>query len=72
MPGPIRLGVVTAYDAPRGLGSVSDETGGSWAFHCTRIADGSRQIEVGARVAFTLAAGHLGKMEAASLTKLQG
>ena len=34
------------------------------AFHCTAITDGSRRIEVGAVVAFVVAAGRLGRLEA--------
>ncbi len=68
----VRLGVVTAFDEQRGLGSVADDAGGRWAFHCTQIADGTRTIAPGTRVAFLEAAGHLGRMEAVGLTKLDG
>jgi len=66
----LRTGTVTAFDAPRGLGEVTDDAGGELPFHCTAIADGSRMIDVGTRVAFTTAAGHLGKVEARELVPI--
>ncbi|MEO6989694.1 MAG: hypothetical protein ABI239_13735 [Aquihabitans sp.] len=48
-----RHGVVTAYDDHAGLGAITDaSTGFVWPFHCTRIADGSRTIQVGGPVGF--------------------
>ena len=64
--GPL-LGRVASFDADRGLGTVAAETGGEYAFHATAIADGSRRIEVGARVAFTVAPGRRGRYEACSV-----
>jgi len=61
------IGTVTVFDAHRGLGTVVDDTGSELAFHCTAIADGSRRIEVGARVSFVVVPGHLGRMEAREL-----
>lgn len=58
-----RHGVVTAFDYDRGLGTVAQDGGPSFAFHCTAIADGSRQVEVGTKVLFTVAAGHMGRFE---------
>jgi cold shock CspA family protein len=66
----LHLGVVKGFDERRGIGSVTDDAGTRWTFHCTQIADGTRAIEVGARVAFVEVAGHLGRMEAVSLVKL--
>ena len=66
----LHLGVVTAFDEARGLGEVRDAAGVAFPFHCTQIADGTRTIEVGARVAFEAVAGHLGRMEAVGLTAL--
>jgi cold shock CspA family protein len=48
---------------------VTDATT-TWPFHCTEIADGTRSVEVGRRVAFDVVAGHLGRMEAVRVTKL--
>jgi cold shock CspA family protein len=67
---PFRLGRVSAFDEPRGLGSVTDRAGAEYPFHCTAIADGSRTIEVGTEVAFRVAPGHLGRMEAACIAPL--
>jgi cold shock CspA family protein len=58
------LGRVTSFDPARGLGTVADDAGGEYGFHATAIADGSRRIEVGARVAFTVTPGHRGLYEA--------
>ncbi len=57
------------FDDPRGLGTVLDDADGRrYGFHCTAIADGSRRIDVGARVTFLLAPGHLGRVEARAIT----
>ncbi len=68
----IRTGVVDEFDDPRGLGHVLGDDGRRYGFHCTAVADGSRRIEVGTRVAFTLVAGHQGRLEARSLVGLAG
>lgn len=60
-----RAGRVAAFDAERGVGSVSREDGGpDLFFHCTGIADGSRRIDPGAGVTFIVRPGHLGRWEA--------
>jgi cold shock CspA family protein len=59
-----RPGTVTAFDDDRGLGTVTDDDGTSYDFHCTALTDGSRHVAVGTRVTFLVAAGHLGRMEA--------
>jgi CspA family cold shock protein len=66
--GGIRHGVVSEFDEPRGLGTVVDDGGTRYAFHCTQVVDGSRRIEVGSRVVFVLVPGHLGRLEARQLT----
>lgn len=63
-------GAVTAFDADRGLGTVATDAGRELPFHCTAIADGTRTIEVGARVVFGTAPGHLGRVEARGLVAL--
>jgi cold shock CspA family protein len=63
-------GVVEAFDDDRGLGTLVDDDGDRLPFHCTAIADGTRTVDVGRRVAFVVAPGRLGGWEAASLTKL--
>ena len=45
-------GMVVDFDARRGLGRVRADDGAELPFHCTRIADGTRTIAVGARVRF--------------------
>jgi cold shock CspA family protein len=62
-------GVVVAFDDPRGLGTVRADDGTEYGFHCTAIADGTRTIEVGARVEFGLIP-RLGVYEATNLTKV--
>lgn len=64
----ILSGIVTAFDAERGLGEVTDATGYVLGFHCTAVADGSRRIEVGTAVHFRAVAGHRGLLEARELT----
>ena len=60
-------GVIASFDDPRGIGVIADDDGGEVPFHCTAIADGSRSIEEGARVRFSVVAGHLGRWEAADI-----
>ena len=57
------LGVVTDWDDPRGIGSI---TSGEqvYPFQCTQIADGTRTIESGAQVRFRTRPWHLGRLEA--------
>jgi len=52
---PALLGVVVSFDAAIGLGTIKDQDGGVWPFHCISIADGSRTIDVGADVTFRTA-----------------
>ena len=49
-------GAVIEFDADAGLGVVEDIAGRRYPFHCTAIADGTRSIEVGAAVRFSIAA----------------
>ena len=59
-------GVVVAFDAAAGLGSVAAPDGVTYAFHCIEIADGSRSIDVGTEVSFRLLP-KLGAVEARCL-----
>jgi cold shock CspA family protein len=45
-------GTVTAFDREVGLGSIVGVEGTTWPFHCIAIADGSRDIALGAAVTF--------------------
>jgi cold shock CspA family protein len=60
-------GRVATFDVTRGLGTVDDDDGTAYGFHATAIADGSRRIEVGTAVVFTVSPGHRGLYEARSL-----
>jgi cold shock CspA family protein len=59
--------MVEAFDEERGLGTVADDAGRTYPFHCTAIADGSRSIAVGTRVVFLIVPGHLGRLEGRAL-----
>jgi cold shock CspA family protein len=65
-------GRVTEFDAHRGLGVVRADDGADFPFHCTRIVDDSRAIDVGAVVEFVVVPGGLGRWEAGRLVKLAG
>jgi cold shock CspA family protein len=62
-----RFGRVASFDATRGLGTVRDDAGEVFGFHATAIADGTRSIDVGTPVTFSLAPGHGGRSEARTL-----
>ena len=66
------LGTIVAFDALRGLGSVALARGNGVVvpFHCMAIDDGTREIEVGIRVAGTLAPDAVGRLQMTSITKL--
>jgi cold shock CspA family protein len=77
MAGPVlsagpHLGRVTSFDSKRGLGTVTElDTDGEFPFHATAVTDGSRAIDPGSIVAFTVAPGHGGRDEAQFLVKLE-
>lgn len=60
-------GVVGSFDAPGGWGVITSDAGDEIAFHCTAIADGSRDIAVGTMVRFDLGAGRMGRWEATAI-----
>jgi cold shock CspA family protein len=60
---------VTSFGGDRGLGTVIDEDGTQFDFHCTGIADGTRDIEVGRSVTFEVRPGHRGQLEARQVVK---
>lgn len=49
-----RTGRVVSFDADVGLGEVESSTGERHRFHCVEIADGTRDITLGAEVSFDL------------------
>ncbi|HXN63558.1 MAG TPA: hypothetical protein VN886_24145 [Acidimicrobiales bacterium] len=63
----VHHGRVTSFERARGLGTVTGDDGAVFDFHATAVADGSRTIDVGTAVTFTVAAGHRGRYEARSL-----
>ena len=66
----LHIGHVTGFNSHVGTGIVTSDEGQEWMFHLTAIADQSRQIEAGQRVAFLVEAGGPGLWEAKELTKL--
>lgn len=66
--GPIS-GTVTVFDSRRGIGELRTDDDRVYPFHCTRIADGSREISVGVPVEFTVAPGPLGRWEAVGIRR---
>ena len=61
---------VAAFDAARGLGTVVTDEGRELSFHAARISDGSRSVEVGARVAVEVGRGAApGTWEATAVVK---
>jgi cold shock protein len=67
-----RTGTVAAYDEAAGFGTIAEDDGPERWFHCTAIADGSRTIEVGARVRYDVVAGRMGRWEAAGIQPAGG
>ena len=60
-------GRVVAFDPAVGLGEVAGADGATYPFHCIEIADGTREIALGAAVTFVPLA-KLGRYEAAGVT----
>jgi cold shock CspA family protein len=63
----LRTGTVVEFDTERGRGIVEDADGARLDFHCTRVADGSRSVAVGATVRYAIVPGTLGRWEAAAI-----
>lgn len=61
-------GKVIAFDFERGLGVVQAEDGSTLPFHCTAIADQTRNINVGTVVTWSVRPGRLGQWEATEIT----
>jgi cold shock CspA family protein len=61
-------GEVVTFDDAAGHGSVRADDGNQYFFHCTAVADGTRTIAVGAKVAFEVVPGRRGQWEASGLT----
>jgi cold shock CspA family protein len=67
---PPALGSVASFDELRGLGTVLLDDGRLLSFHATALADRSRQIDPGRRVAVVVVPGHGGRYEAEAVTVL--
>jgi cold shock CspA family protein len=65
----MRFGRVVSFDARRGWGTVAESEGADFEFefHATAIGDGSRRIDPGTAVVFTVVPGHRGRYEAREL-----
>lgn len=64
-----KTGVVTLFNPSIGLGEITDSSGHIWPFHCVAIEDGSRSIETGTSVTFTVRF-HVAREEAFSIRKV--
>ncbi|HEV3364266.1 MAG TPA: hypothetical protein VG795_09020, partial [Acidimicrobiia bacterium] len=62
-------GQVVAFDSKRGLGEIRGDDDRAYPFHCTKIADGTREIPVGMPVEFRVAPGPLGRWEAVEIRR---
>ncbi len=62
-----RSGTVDHFDEAEGLGTVRDDEGTSYPFHCTAIVDGTRTIAVDTAVTFRIVPARVGRWEATSV-----
>lgn len=62
-------GTVTQFDRRVGLGEITDGEGRIWPFHCAMLTDGSRSVEVGTTVQFTVRF-HVAREEAFEISSL--
>lgn len=63
-------GVVADFDARRGDGVIVSDAGERFYFHCVEIADGSREVALGARVAGERRVGLRGRDELGAIEKI--
>ena len=61
-------GVVAAFDARVGLGSIALDDGREVAFHSTQLVDGTRHVDAGARVSVRVVRWHRAELEATAVT----
>lgn len=64
-----KSGIVTQFNQSVGLGEITDTNGRVWPFHCVAIEDGTRSIETGTSVVFTIRF-HVAREEAFSIRKV--
>lgn len=62
-------GTVADFDAHVGLGTIVAQDGRKFSFHCTQIADDSREVTPGQHVRFDVVPGHSGRWEATRIEK---
>ena len=76
--GAVNAPTSVAYIPGKGIDYYINAAGGptrtgdddrAYPFHCTKIADGTREIPVGAAVEFTVAPGPLGRWEAVAIRR---
>lgn len=67
MIGDSRPGSIAEFDDEKGFGTVRDDDGRTYFFHCTAIANGTRTIDEGAAVVFDVVPGRLGRWEAVQI-----
>ena len=60
-------GRVVEFDPVRGTGVIEGDDGARLAFHCTQIADGTRDIAIGTDVRYDVVPGSLGEWEAGTV-----
>lgn len=65
-----REGVVESYDSQEGLGWIVG-AGERYRFHCAELVDGTREVDPGTLVRFTVAH-RFGHIEAAEIEKFVG
>lgn len=65
-----REGVVESYDSHEGLGWIA-AAGERYLFHCAELLDGTREVDAGTPVRFTVAH-RFGHIEAAEIEKVGG
>jgi len=66
-----KFATVADFDEPVGLGTLVTAEGDSHPFHCTAIADGTRDIAVGAEVTFRLVPARAGRTEATDINPVR-
>ena len=62
--------MVTSFDESVGLGTVGGDDGVDLPFHCTAIANGPRDIAVGAAIRYAVVPGRQGRWEATRLVEI--
>ena len=64
-------GVVATFALDAGIGTLTDDDGVTYPFHCTAIYDGSRRIAPATAVRFIVVPGQLGHLEARDIVPIR-